>query len=45
MIFQTLKAEIERKAVEIEADIKKRTDDMQGNIDIIQRASRSDLTG
>lgn len=31
--FDSLKSKIERKAAELEADIKKRTDDMQGKID------------
>ncbi|MGD6977536.1 BppU family phage baseplate upper protein [Bacillus altitudinis] len=31
--FQSLKKQIERMAAELEADIKKRTDDMQGKID------------
>ncbi|WLP59166.1 BppU family phage baseplate upper protein [Bacillus pumilus] len=41
--FQTLKAEIERKAVELETDIKKRTDDMQGNIDKITKELQEQL--
>ncbi|MGN7327950.1 BppU family phage baseplate upper protein [Bacillus pumilus] len=41
--FQTLKAEIERKAVELETDIKKRTDNMQGNIDKITKELQEQL--
>ncbi|MCY7692730.1 phage baseplate upper protein, partial [Bacillus altitudinis] len=41
--FQTLKTEIERKAAELEADIKKRTDDMQGKIDTVTQELQEQL--
>lgn len=41
--FQSLKKQIERMAEELEADIKKRTDLMQGNIDEITKELREQL--
>lgn len=41
--FQSLKQQIERMAAELEADIKKRTDLMQGNIDEITKELQEQL--
>lgn len=41
--FQTLRTEIERKAAELEADIKKRTDNMQGKIDTVTQELQEQL--
>lgn len=41
--FQSLKKQIERMAAELEADIKTRTDDMQGNIDKITKELQEQL--